>query len=341
MPLLAGTSKEIIQKNIQELIKSGKKPSQAAGIAHRKARNEKKNASLEMYARGSITAKRIGVRIAEKKPDYMIEVNGKRWGRILSIGGKHIAEFGVPHIDLGTKKLVQLGFGFMSLGKYLGEVKIVNNKVAKGEAKSLNFNKSSLRRLSPQVFNDYISTSGGFPKENDKYNLKKINPSRKAALKKYLEAQFIAKYGSVEKALKYNKLGIGETIFVRTAQGNTPTTVTELDRVGGIVTLVRQDNKKELKIPIEILEFSGENYALPDLQTQLRLMLSNPPRITKIRNRGRSGKTSWNIEVYSPSIRKYITQGEWPSESKAKKDLISWKKAHIDTLNKIRKAMRK
>jgi len=42
MPLKKGTSKAIIQANIAELIRSGRKPAQAVRIAHEEARRSKK-----------------------------------------------------------------------------------------------------------------------------------------------------------------------------------------------------------------------------------------------------------------------------------------------------------
>jgi hypothetical protein len=42
MPLKKGTSKKIVQENIRTEIKAGKKPSQAAAIAYKKAGKSKK-----------------------------------------------------------------------------------------------------------------------------------------------------------------------------------------------------------------------------------------------------------------------------------------------------------
>lgn len=42
MPLTKGSSKPTIQKNIKELIKSGKDPKQAVAIAYSEARKSKK-----------------------------------------------------------------------------------------------------------------------------------------------------------------------------------------------------------------------------------------------------------------------------------------------------------
>lgn len=42
MPLIKGSSKKTIQKNIKELIKSGKSPQQASAIAYSEAKKAKK-----------------------------------------------------------------------------------------------------------------------------------------------------------------------------------------------------------------------------------------------------------------------------------------------------------
>lgn len=62
---------------------------------------------------------------------------------------------------------------------------------------------------------------------------------------------------------------------------------------------------------------------------QLKLMQANAPKMGK-------GAGYWNVEVYSPVIRKYMSVAEWNDEKTAKADLAVWKKAHKETLGKLR-----
>ena len=65
--------------------------------------------------------------------------------------------------------------------------------------------------------------------------------------------------------------------------------------------------------------------ALPPPAEQLKMMSANPPRLK-----------GTQIEIFSPTVKKYIGMAEWPDAASAKKDLASWMAAHKETLTKLK-----
>jgi hypothetical protein len=71
----------------------------------------------------------------------------------------------------------------------------------------------------------------------------------------------------------------------------------------------------------------------PSFQQQLSLMMRNPPKISQVEG-------MMVIEIFSPFVKKYIPQAEYTSAEAAQKDLNVWLKAHRETLQNLRGAVR-
>jgi len=76
----------------------------------------------------------------------------------------------------------------------------------------------------------------------------------------------------------------------------------------------------------------------PSYQQQLGLMMKNPPKVGA--REGANGATMHTIEVFSPFIKKYIPMAEHLSAADAQKDLGVWIKAHRETLQSLRAAVK-
>jgi hypothetical protein len=71
----------------------------------------------------------------------------------------------------------------------------------------------------------------------------------------------------------------------------------------------------------------------PSFQQQLSLMMRNPPKVSQVEG-------MFVIEIYSPFVKKYIPQAEYLSVEAAQKDLNVWMKAHRETVQNLRGAIR-
>jgi len=71
----------------------------------------------------------------------------------------------------------------------------------------------------------------------------------------------------------------------------------------------------------------------PSFQQQLSLMMRNPPKVSQVEG-------MFVIEIFSPFVKKYIPQAEYTSAEAAQKDLNVWMKAHRETVQNLRGAVR-
>jgi len=71
----------------------------------------------------------------------------------------------------------------------------------------------------------------------------------------------------------------------------------------------------------------------PDFKQQLALMMKNPPKVEET-----GGMVV--IEIFSPFVKKYIPQVEYTNTKAAQKDLGVWMKAHRESLQNLRAALK-